>query len=203
MFVIENLLNLVIYVRNVNSKNIEPPFPSPVVLNKKRSALFFNALSFCFDFSSFQTTHKNKNKLRTNWGWSSQKIKNNEPRQSLLVLIKKKSAHWNNFLEKTTTSEENQYIVLFELQMINISVKSYSIMHLSCTSCVFPYKRNKITYIRSSTPVLKRNVLYNAIFNCVHNNSKKFISSFAWLTHGFSDGWTQILPLNFKQRSAV
>ena len=57
----------------------------------RRSAMFFNALSFCFDFSSFQTTHRNKNKLRTNWGWSSQKIKNNEPRQNLLVL--KKS--WN------------------------------------------------------------------------------------------------------------
>ena len=32
---------------------------------------------------------RNKNKLRTNWGWSSQKIKNNKPRQNLLVHIKK------------------------------------------------------------------------------------------------------------------
>ena len=39
------------------------------------SALFFNALSFCFDFLSFQTAHSNKNKLRTNWGWSSQKLR--------------------------------------------------------------------------------------------------------------------------------
>ena len=60
----------------------------------RQSTLFFNALSFCFDFSSFQSVYKNKNKLRTNWGWSSQKIKNNGPRQNLLVLIKK-SVYFN------------------------------------------------------------------------------------------------------------
>ena len=36
----------------------------------RRSALLFNAnaiaLTFCFDFSSFQTAHRNKNKLRLN-----------------------------------------------------------------------------------------------------------------------------------------
>ena len=63
-------------------------FPFIIILYR-RSVLFFKAWSFCFDFSSFQIAHRNKNKLRTNWGWSSQKLKNNEPWQNLLVLIKK------------------------------------------------------------------------------------------------------------------
>ena len=79
MFLFQTLVNLVIYVRNVRSKNTEAPFPIylfiylqwSVILDKcteisskyRRSALFFNALSFCFDVSSFQTTHRNKNKL--------------------------------------------------------------------------------------------------------------------------------------------
>mgnify|MGYP001795628132 CR=1 FL=1 len=44
----------------------------------------------------FHNTHRNKNKLRPNWGWISQKITNNEPQQKLLVLIKKKCVINNN-----------------------------------------------------------------------------------------------------------
>ena len=108
MFFVEALLNLVIYVRNMHSKNTEAPFRiyyyiyyclkwytyscnREISSKYRRSALFFNDSSFCFDFSSFQTAHRNKNKLRTHWGLSSHKIKNNEPRQNLLVLFLKRA----------------------------------------------------------------------------------------------------------------
>ena len=86
MFLVVTLLNL---VKSLGNKKNKPLALFPVgadckrgqnvqwsvILDKcaeifstkyRRSALFFNALSLCFDFSSFQTAHRNKNKLRTN-----------------------------------------------------------------------------------------------------------------------------------------
>ena len=69
------------------------------------SVLFPNALSISCFF--LQLKHRNENKLRIVWGWIRQKIKNNEPWQNLLVLIKKCVTEFypynkqNNQLHKT------------------------------------------------------------------------------------------------------
>ena len=78
MFLVETLLNFVFYVRNILSKSTEVPFPVyyyiyycsndtrihgqnaqwsdkfTEISKPQRSALFFHALSFYFDFSSLK-----------------------------------------------------------------------------------------------------------------------------------------------------
>ena len=50
-----------------------------------------------FYFSFNKVAHRNKNKLRTNWGWNHQKnYKNNKGQQNLLVLIKKSVYYYNS-----------------------------------------------------------------------------------------------------------
>ena len=49
---------------------------------KKQVTIFDNYGKSVLEYN-FDPAHRNKNKLRTNWGWSSQEIKNNERRQKL------------------------------------------------------------------------------------------------------------------------
>ena len=60
-----------------------------ISLKYRRSVLFSMPCLFVL-ISHFKPLTEIRTKIRTNWGWSSQKIKKNKPRQNLLVLIKKR-----------------------------------------------------------------------------------------------------------------
>ena len=99
MFLVETLLNLVIYLCNAHTEVTFTIYYYIYYCSKGKWYTYTDD-QYCFSWSMpclfvlishhFKPLTEIKTNyfiLRTNWGWSSQKIKNNKPWQSLLVLI--------------------------------------------------------------------------------------------------------------------
>ena len=104
----------------------------------------FNTLSFPFYIFHYFKPDKNKNKLRTNWGWNSQKtIKNNEPRRNLLVRIKKECSYFKT--EHPTTQLSLSKLACFGQCIIRLRIFSNTLFEiiLSAHGSYANFSRNK------------------------------------------------------------